>query len=58
MKKSELRKLIAEYKNLKAQSNKKQSVYNHDISDKLNELTHRYFHETGQNIESDLKLQE
>jgi len=58
MKKSELRKLIEEYKRLKSQSNKKQISYNQKTSDKLKELKHRYFHETGQDIESDLKLQE
>ena len=58
MKKSELRKLIEEYKNLKSQSNKKQSLCNEALSDKLKELAHRYFHETGEDIESDLKQQE
>ncbi|MGQ0376156.1 MAG: hypothetical protein ACT4OW_01460 [Nitrososphaerota archaeon] len=58
MKKSELRKLIAEYTSLKIQSKQKESSYNQRISDKLKELEHRYFHETGRNIESDLKQQE
>lgn len=58
MKKSELRKLIAEYNNLKSQVNKKQSSHNPRLEDKLKELRHRYFHETGKDIESDLKLQE
>ena len=57
MKKSELRKLISEYKSLKSKS-KKESSYNRKISDKLKELEHRYFHETGRDIESDLKQQE
>lgn len=56
MKKSELRKLIAEYKRLKSQSNKKQSSRNQKTSDKLKELEHRYFHETGRGIDSDLHL--
>ena len=58
MKKSELKKLIEEYKNLKSQSNKKQSSHNQSSSDKLKELAHRYFHETGRDIDSDLKQQE
>jgi hypothetical protein len=58
MKKSELRKLIAEYKRLKSQSNKRQSSKNQRSSDKLKELRHRYFHETGREIGSDLKQQE
>jgi hypothetical protein len=56
MKKSELRKLVAEYKNLKSQVDKKQSSHSQRLSDKLKELKHRYFHETGQDIESDLNL--
>ena len=55
MKKSELKKLIAEYRNLRLKS-KKDSPHNHKVSDKLKELEHRYFHETGREIESDLEL--
>ena len=58
MKKSELKKLIEEYKRLQSQSNKKQSSHNQKTTDKLKELAHRYFHETGRDIESDLKQQE
>jgi len=54
MKKSELKKLIAEYKNLKSKS--KESLHNHKIQDKLRELERRYFHETGREIKSDLTL--
>lgn len=57
MKKSELRKLISKYKMLKSKS-KKDSSYSLKIPDKLKELEHRYFHETGRDIESDLKQQE
>lgn len=57
MKKSELKKLIAEYRNLRSKS-KKDSSYNHKIQDKLKELECRYFHETGRDIGSDLAQQE
>ena len=55
MKKSELRKLISEYKSLKSKSTK-ESSYSHKILAKLKELEHRYYHETGRKIESDLDL--
>ena len=55
MKKSELKKLIAEYRNPRSKS-KKDSSYNHKMQDKLKELEQRYFHETGNEIESDLAL--
>ena len=43
MKKSELKKIVSEYNDLKRRSK------NHDFSDKLKELEHRYEHETGRN---------
>ena len=57
MKKSELKKLIAEYRNLRLKS-KKDSSYNHKMQDKLKELERRYFNEIGRNIGSDLAQQE
>ncbi|MGQ0771862.1 MAG: hypothetical protein ACT4NT_03730 [Nitrososphaerota archaeon] len=48
MKSSELRKLIAEYKALKSKPN------SYHISEKLKEIEHRYYHETGRSLESDL----
>ena len=57
MKKSELRKLIAEYRNLRLRS-KNESSHNQRIFIELKELEQRYFHETGRDIESDLKQQE
>ena len=57
MKKSELKKLITEYRNLCSKL-KKDSSHNPKIQDKLKELEHRYFHETGREIESDLEQQE
>ena len=51
MKKSELRRLVAEYNeinfNLKSPSKK--------LKDKLAEIEHRYFHETGRNLGSGIK---
>jgi len=57
MKKSELKKLIAEYRNLRSKL-KKDSYYNHKMQDKLKELERRYFHETGKDIGPDLEQQE
>jgi len=54
MRKSELRKLISEYKNLKTKYDQKESSRNQKMLDKLQELEHRYFHETGRSITSDL----
>ena len=48
MKKSELRKLVSEYNNLKRLSKK------HDFSSKIKELEHRYEHETGRKIQEKL----
>lgn len=44
MKKSELRKLVAQWNDLKRRSK------NHDVSEKLSEIEHRYYHETGRNL--------
>ena len=48
MKKSELRRLLSDYKLLKIKSK------NHDVSEKLKEIEHRYFHETGKIIFDEL----
>ena len=48
MKKSEKRKLIAKWKELKIMSK------NHDVSEKLKEVEHRYYHETGTKLEEEL----
>lgn len=53
MKNSELRKLISQYKEIK-QKNKKKNSNNSKLSEKLKELEHRYFHETGRTLKSDL----
>ena len=56
MKKSELKKLVSEYKNLKLKLAKRNTSYHPTILQKLGVIKHRYFHETGNDIESDLKL--
>ena len=48
MKKSEKRKLVAKWKELKRISK------NHDVSEKLKEIEHRYYHETGTKLEEEL----
>lgn len=52
MKKSEIRKLVAEYKEIKLKIKK---VQNKKILEKLKEIEHGYFHETGRTIQSDFK---
>ena len=48
MKKSEKRKLVAKWKELKRISK------NHDVSEKLKVIEHRYYHETGTKLEEEL----
>ena len=48
MKKSEKRKLVAKWKVLKRMSK------NHDVSEKLKVIEHRYYHETGTKLEEEL----
>ena len=48
MKNSELKKLVAEYNDLKKRSK------NHDVSDELKMIKRRYFHETGNSINDGL----
>jgi len=47
MKKSELNKLIQDYSIIKE---KLENSYNHKLFEKLKELEHRYYHETGDNL--------
>tara|TARA_B100000315_G_scaffold100189_1_gene92108 strand:- start:79 stop:276 length:198 start_codon:yes stop_codon:yes gene_type:complete len=47
MKKSEIRRLVAEWRDLKRRS------INHDLSEKLKEIEHRYYHETGKKLEEE-----
>lgn len=51
MKKSELRRLVAEYHEMKTKLKKTQ---NKKLTEKLKEIEHRYFHETGRSILSDI----
>ena len=48
MKKSEKRKLVTKWKELKRMSK------NHDVSEKLKVIEHRYYHETGTKLEEEL----
>jgi len=52
MKKSELRKLIAEYKKTELKSKKSKDG---KLQEKLDQIEHRYYHETGRMLKSDLK---
>ena len=52
MKKSELRKLIAEYKEIKLKSKRTKSI---KLKEELAQIEHRYYHETGRMLKSDLK---
>jgi len=48
MKKSELRELVAKWKDLKRRSK------NHDLSEKIRLIEHQYYHETGRRLEDEL----
>jgi len=52
MKKSELRRLVAEYKETRLRFSKSSYV---KLKKQLKQLEHRYYHETGRTIESDLE---
>jgi len=52
MKKSELRKLVAEYKETKLRFSKLNNI---KLKEQLKQLEHRYYHETGRTIKSDLE---
>ena len=52
MKKSEIKRLVAEYKEIKLKIKK---VQNKKILEKLKEIEHKYFHETGRTLQSDFK---
>ncbi len=54
MKNSELKKLISLYKDI-LNKQKKKHVDSLKLSEKLKEIEHRYFHETGRTLKSDLK---
>ncbi len=54
MKNSELRKLVSQYKEIKKKQTKKHAD-NFTLDVKLKEIEHRYFHETGKTLKSNLK---
>jgi hypothetical protein len=54
MKNSELKKLISQYKEIQIKQ-KKKYVDSLRLSEKLREIEHKYFHETGITLKSDLK---
>ena len=54
MKNSELRKLVSQYKEI-INKQKKKHVDIVKLSEKLKDIEHRYFHETGKTLKSDLK---
>ena len=51
MKKSELRKLVAEYK---VTNSKFQKSNNSKLKEKIRGIEHRYYHEIGRTLKSDL----
>ena len=53
MKNSELKKLVSQYKET-INKQKKKHVDVVKLSEKLKEIEHRYFHETGRTLKSDL----
>ena len=54
MKNFELRKLVLQYKEI-INKQKKKHVDIAKLSEKLKDIEHRYFHETGKTLKSDLK---
>ncbi len=54
MKNSDIRKLISQYKETLIKQ-KKKNANSCRLSEKLKEIEHRYYHETGRTLKSDLK---
>ena len=54
MKNSDIRKLISQYKETIIKQ-KKKNTDSFKLSEKLKETEHRYYHETGRILKSDLK---
>ena len=48
MKKSELRELVVKWQDLKRMSK------NHDLSEEIKMIEHRYYHETGRRLKDEL----
>jgi hypothetical protein len=53
MKNSELKKLLSQYKELR-EKKKKKHTDSFKIEETIKEIEHRYFHETGRTLKSDL----
>ena len=53
MKSSELRKLVSQYHKI-IQDKKKKNSNSYKLSEKIKEIEHRYYHETGRTLKSDL----
>jgi len=54
MKNSELKKLISQYKEFR-EKKKRKHADSFKIEEMLKEIEHRYFHETGRTLKSDLR---
>jgi hypothetical protein len=54
MKNSDIKKLISQYKET-IMRQKKKNADSFRLSEKLKEIEHRYYHETGRTLKSDLK---
>jgi hypothetical protein len=54
MKNSDLKKLISQYKEIIIKL-KKKNADSFRLSEKLKEIEHRYYHEIGRTLKSDLK---
>ena len=54
MKNSDIKKLISQYKDT-IMKQKKKNGDNFRLSEKLKEIEHRYYHETGRTLKSDLE---
>jgi len=54
MKNSEIKKLISQYKEIIIKQ-KKKNLDSFRLSEKLKEIEHRYYHETGRTLKSDLE---
>jgi len=52
MKKSELKRLVSEYREIKIKLSKSNNTI---LKEKLKQLEHRYYHETGSMLKKDLK---
>ena len=53
MKNSDIKKLISQYKET-IMRQKKKNADSFRLSEKLKEIEHRYYHETGRTLKSDL----